>query len=113
MSIHLFIGLAGWLVGVVIGLAGTFLAVVSARGLWERRFMVRAAAACWLVVALYPALVWWAAESWPAVLAVQAVALIGGVQMWSRRQMQIRLWENQHRFSGQCPTPIRRGSSVD
>ncbi|MFN0130527.1 MAG: hypothetical protein ACKV19_28025 [Verrucomicrobiales bacterium] len=93
MNFLLLFGLTGWLVGLAIGLAGTYLAVDRARGPRERAFMVRAGVACWAVVAAYPAAVWLAPEHWPTVWLANAVGLPVGVLSWSRRQMTLRRLE--------------------
>lgn len=95
MILMFVIALLGCVGGLILGLAGTYLAVQSAQGPRERAFMVWAAVRCWVVVAAYPATVWLAPERWPLVWCVQAVLLGVVVQRWSRRQREVRRQE-QH-----------------
>lgn len=93
MNILLFIGAAGCASGVAVGLAGTYLAVAESRGPQERSFMRRAAVVCWVAVAAYFGALFLLEEAWPLVWAGCLVALPLGLRQWSRRQREIRRWE--------------------
>lgn len=95
MNFLFLFALTGWLAGLAIGLAGTYLAVHGARGPRERAFMVRAGVACWATVAAYPAAVWLMPEHWPVVWLANAVGLPVGVRSWSRRQRELRRLERE------------------
>jgi hypothetical protein len=89
------IGLMGAIVGTAVGIfggiLGTFFGIMNTAGPRERAFAIRAAAQCWVAVALFLAALWWTPAPYQALLWVPYVLLLPlTIRAWNRRQEQIR-----------------------
>lgn len=97
MNLTLTVGIIGSLAGVAAGLAGTYLAIVSADGPKERAFMVRGALVCWAAVVLVLASRLFLPLEWPVISLLGAIALRPAITWWSDRQVEIRHAERARR----------------
>jgi hypothetical protein len=93
MNISLLGGIIGCLIGIVCGLAGTYLAVESAIGPRERSFMIRAACVCWGAVTVFLASMVLVPTHWPFFWIPSAFLLAPAIRYWNARQVEIRQWE--------------------
>jgi hypothetical protein len=100
MNLTFTVGIIGSLIGLVAGLAGTYLAIVSSVGPREKSFMVRAALVCWAAVAAVLAARFFV----PGPLPVPVWPLLGiiclwpALRWWSDRQVEIREAEQAQRL---------------
>lgn len=91
MDPQLVAGIAGPLIGIVGGAAGTYCSIVSTRGPRERAYVVRAAVACWVLVITFVAALLLTPEPFKYWLWLPyAVVLSLGIVAGNRRQAQIR-----------------------
>lgn len=97
MNFVLIVATIGSLAGLLAGLGGTYLAIVSADGPRERAFMVRGALICWGAVVLVLAARLFLPIEWPVVSILGAIALRPAITWWSERQVEIRHAERARR----------------
>lgn len=100
MNLAFMVGVLGSLTGAAAGLAGTYLAIVSAAGPKEKAFMVRCAVVCWGAVVLVVAARFFLPVFWPVVTVGGVLVLRPALWWWSDRQVEIRHAERVRQLRG-------------
>ena len=100
MTVGQWIGVAGAVAGVVLGLSGgvigTFNSLRHAKGPREKQFLIRASIVCWLSIAIFiPLLVFLPTPARMLLWIPYAVLLTQGISYWNRTQQKIRDEEMQ------------------
>jgi hypothetical protein len=83
-------GLVGPLMGVAGGLIGTYFSIKNTTGPRERTFMIRSAVVCWVGVGVFLAAMFLVPQARPWLWIPYCILLPLGIRYGNRRQMAIR-----------------------
>ena len=90
--------IVGSLVGVAGGLIGTYFSIKNTNGPRERTFMVRSAIVCWIAVMIFLMAIFLLPQTRRWLWIPYAILLSFGIRYGNRKQMEIRLAEQIDRW---------------